>query len=149
MAKTNKLFKHVNNDAVDHWEGNTYAFILENPIEATPWFAAGFHRAGREYVKVIRTNSGNHPDTDILPVVFLYRHAVELALKGLVWNGDEVAQMSNRPLSKSKGPQGDGHDLAPLLTHATHVIKTLKLPMELVSCRLEWSHGINHGVQCC
>jgi hypothetical protein len=38
------------------------------------------------------------PDYAALLVVFLYRHAVELALKGITWNGDEIASRLGRPL---------------------------------------------------
>jgi hypothetical protein len=39
------------------------------------------------------------PDYEALPVVFLYRHAVELALKGIAWKGDEIAGRLGKPLS--------------------------------------------------
>lgn len=124
MERKNSLFQLVYEASAD---GNMYAFLSENPVHSMPWFAEGFHQAGQVYVEVLRKNHATVPDTDMLPAVFLYRHAVELALKGLVWNGDEIANLLGRPASGSKGPQGDGHQLPPLVVYAEQVIANLRL----------------------
>src|SRR5450432_3239510 len=77
-------------------------FQVPNPVEATPWFARGFHEAAQELVKKVH---GNYPDYAALPIIFMYRHATELALKGAIWDADEIAIATGRTPSGAQGPQ--------------------------------------------
>jgi hypothetical protein len=93
--------------------------MVENPVEATPYFARGFHESGQELVKKI---DGTSPDYAVLPIIFLYRHAVELALKGAIWDADEIARLTRRTASSAPGPKNCGHSLVTLLPFFQHVV---------------------------
>jgi hypothetical protein len=95
-------------------------FEVPNPIEATPWFARGFHEAAQELVKLAR---GTFPDYAAVPIVFMYRHAMELALKGAIWDADEIAAATGRSVSGAPGPQTCGHAMTPLLPYFRFVLK--------------------------
>ena len=95
-------------------------FQVPNPIEATPWFGRGFHEAAQELVKLV---DGSYPDYAAVPIVFMYRHAMELALKGAIWDADDIAAATGRNLSWAPGPQTCGHAMTPLLPYFRHVLK--------------------------
>jgi len=125
LARPNRLFQLIDDENWDgnnftDWDGNSFPYMVENVIESTPYFAEGFHQAGQAVVARLREMEA-WPDYEALPVVFLYRHAVELALKGIVWNGDEIAGRLGKPLSGSGGPQKGEHRLGPILKHVDHV----------------------------
>ena len=51
--------------------------MVENVIESTAFFAEGFHQVDQAVVARLRAMKA-WPDYEVLPVIFLYRHAVEL-----------------------------------------------------------------------
>src|SRR5690348_12475935 len=99
MADTNKkkLFRLTHSR-----EGcNSFPFMVANPIENAHYFARGFHDGADELAEIYR--DGTFPDYDVPPVVFLYRHAAELYLKSIIWNGNEMLGFLKRPTSGTKG----------------------------------------------
>ena len=101
MTRLNRLFQLINDEnccSLDDWDENSFPYMVENVIESTPFFAEGFHQAGQAVVARLRAMKA-WPDYEALPVVFLDRHSVELALKGIAWNGDEIAGRLGKPLS--------------------------------------------------
>jgi hypothetical protein len=112
--KAPSLFVPITGDAL------CTPFQVPNPVEATPWFARGFHEAAQELVKMV---SGSYPDYAAVPIIFMYRHAMELALKGAIWDADEIATATGRTPSGAPGPQTCGHAITPLLPHFRHALK--------------------------
>src|SRR6185312_139307 len=87
----------------------------------TAYFARGFHEAGQNLINVLKNS--DFPDYQGLPVAFLYRHALELALKALIWDGDDIARATcKRVPSGHRGPAGPTHDLERLLPFAEHIM---------------------------
>jgi hypothetical protein len=116
-----RLFRLVRNV-----EGsNFFPFLLDNPIEAAPYFARGFHDAADALVEIYAT--GGYPDYVAPPVVFLYRHAAELYLKGVIWMGDDLLKVLKRPTSNTGGIDFSSHQLSVLLPFAEFVINSFGL----------------------
>jgi hypothetical protein len=65
-----------------------------------PFYARAFHNAAKTLVANVNLDRMARADWDACPVVFLYRHALELHLKALVL-GDGVNFMATRPDSAS------------------------------------------------
>ena len=76
-------------------------------------FAAGFHEAGRVLVRKLASSPG-YADYEGYPVLFLYRHALELYLKAIVYRGARYAGLfDERALSTERFYRS--HDLVRLL----------------------------------
>jgi hypothetical protein len=97
--------------------------MVENPVEAISYFARGFHEGGMELIENI---DGMSPDYAVIPIVFLYRHAMELALKGATWDADDIARATRRTPSCAPSPEKCGHSLVALLPFFRHVIAQFK-----------------------
>jgi hypothetical protein len=54
------------------------------PIQEFPFFARAFHTAAKTLVESLDLDRNPFTDWNALPIVFLYRHAVELYLKGIL-----------------------------------------------------------------
>jgi hypothetical protein len=61
-------------------------------------YARSYHEAAKHLVKRIVT--AHYRDPDACPIVFLYRHAVELYLKSITYWGDGVLGMNGKPVAK-------------------------------------------------
>jgi hypothetical protein len=59
-------------------------------------YARSFHKAAKTLAEALGPDSGRFTECDVSPVVFLYRHALELYLKALVL-GDGGAFLATRP----------------------------------------------------
>jgi len=57
-------------------------------------FAAGYHEAGKILAAKMEASRG-YPDYEGYPILFLYRHALELYLKALVYRGAKLLQVRN------------------------------------------------------
>lgn len=104
------------------------------------YFAEAFHAAGRDAVANLRQNPrfGLHgipiEDFKAYPVVFLYRHALELYLKALILVG--------APMLAIKGP--NTFDRQKLLnTHSLDVLRE-QLERVLEAYDWEWDFGSPH-----
>ena len=105
---------------------------------ATAYFARGFHDAGRESIKNLQQTG--FPDYQALPVTFLYRHALETALNGLIWEGDEIARATGtRAPSGDLGPTKSNHDLETLLPFAEHVMKAFNFTWDVA--QITWAEA--------
>jgi hypothetical protein len=56
------------------------------------------------------------------PVVFLFRHAAELYLKAIVWNGDYLLGFLKKPVSRAPGPKKANHALACWLPYVKRIM---------------------------
>jgi hypothetical protein len=105
-------------------EGNVFPFLTDVAVEATHYFARGFHDAAD---MLIQNASGGDPDYAVLPVLFLYRHAAELYLKSIIWNGDDLLHFLKKPLSGAEKVANSSHSLRTLLPYAQEVISVFDL----------------------
>ena len=69
-----------------HHHGNVVFNFTPQPIDDLTAFALGYREAGRTLANNI-ARSGGYPDYDGYPILFLYRHALELYLKAIVYRG--------------------------------------------------------------
>jgi hypothetical protein len=120
-TKKRKLFRLTyNRDG-----SNAFPFMASNPIENAHYFARGFHDGADKLIEAY--HHGTFPDYAVPPVVFLYRHAAELYLKSIIWNGDEILEFLKKPKSAAKGEDKNTHSLTKLLPHAEYVMGAFKL----------------------
>lgn len=59
-------------------------------------YAKAFHKAAKKLAGALELDSGPFTDFDVCPVVFMYRHAVELHLKALVL-GEGINFLATKP----------------------------------------------------
>jgi hypothetical protein len=98
-----------------------------------PYFAEAFHSVARRAVAALRRKRGfgnlPHEDFKAYPIVFLYRHALELAMKTVILEGAELLQRN-----------GDSPvDLNRLLRQ--HGLQALRQDVERVFRACGWHRG--------
>lgn len=76
-------------------------------------YARAFHQAGQAlFERMFDKNSYN--SLEGCPIIFLYRHALELYLKAIVFSGDTIMQLTGKALLKNRGLL-QKHSLLPFL----------------------------------
>lgn len=100
-------------------EGNFFPFLAEVAIEGTHYFGRGFHDAADTLVE--KYARGGDPDYAVLPIPFLFRHAAELYLKSIIWNGDDLLKFLKKPKSGAGKSAFSSHSLKQLLPYAEKV----------------------------
>jgi len=63
-----------------------------NAIDDLAPFAKGYHQAGKRLAGMLEASSG-YRDFDGYPILFLYRHALELYMKAIVYRGAQLLQL--------------------------------------------------------
>ena len=93
------------------------------PQEEFDVYGESFHRAGKALVNELRDRQ-HWPNTDVCPVIFLYRHAIELQLKAVLLSGHDIMRIQNKPF-----PEGeDSHIFKDHnLTRLTPAVRTIFL----------------------
>ncbi len=124
--KTKELF------ALDPCGGNFFPFLTEHAIEGTHYFGRGFQDGGDILVQEYRR--GGDPDYAALPVVFLFRHAAELYLKSIIWNGDELLEFLKKTTSGAGNVAFTSHSLTQLLPFAEKIKAALGLTWNEIEC---------------
>ena len=66
--------------------------FMHDPIDDLAVFAQGYHNAGRKLADELASAAG-YSDYDGYPVLFLYRHALELYLKAFVCRGAKLVHL--------------------------------------------------------
>lgn len=103
--------------------GIVVANFRRDPIGDLSAFAMGYHNAARALVERMESANGYY-DYDGYPIVFLYRHALELYLKTIVYRGAKLlALISNRKIKVDKLWQN--HSLTALLPDVKAIIEDL------------------------
>jgi len=113
-----------------HWifrgdspRGNVVFNFHGNPIDDLAAFARGYHDAGKLLVRELASSPG-YRDFDGYPILYLYRHALELYLKAVVYRGAQLVHLLDvghidiSKLFKS-------HKLSNLLPALTAVLESL------------------------
>ncbi|MFZ3149897.1 MAG: hypothetical protein WA137_12780 [Methanothrix sp.] len=82
-----------------HWvfqsnnsHGNVVFNFRRNPINDFAPFAKGYQRAGKHLAEML-AHSPSFPDFEGYPILFLYRHALELYMKAIVYRGAQLLQL--------------------------------------------------------
>jgi hypothetical protein len=82
-----------------HWvfqsrnpHGNVVFNFHRNAIDDLAPFAEGYHQAGKRLAGMLEASSG-YRDFDGYPILFLYRHALELYMKAIVYRGAQLLQL--------------------------------------------------------
>jgi len=78
----------------DDWSMNAYLDLYRDPTEA---YIAGYKEAGDSLVKLATDRNGT-ADTLVYPIVFLYRHYIELRLKALLHDGCRLLECEYKPI---------------------------------------------------
>lgn len=73
----------------DRHPGNVVFNFRGRAINDLSAFAAGYHEAGKILVHKMESSSG-YRDYEGYPILFLYRHALELYLKAIVYRGAQL-----------------------------------------------------------
>ena len=70
----------------ENWHGNVVFNFRHDPINDLAPFAAVYHVAGKRLAGIFEASPG-YRDFDGYPILFLYRHALELYMKAVVYRG--------------------------------------------------------------
>src|SRR5438105_1560197 len=76
--------------------GNVVLNFRRFPKGELAAYGRSYHEAGRQLVK--RMASTHYRDPDACPIVFLYRHAIELYLKSIIHWGNSLLQLNSSPI---------------------------------------------------
>ncbi|HOS11875.1 MAG TPA: hypothetical protein PL148_08195 [Candidatus Aminicenantes bacterium] len=72
--------------------GNVVINFHRNPIDELAPFARAYHEAGKRLARNLSDSSG-YRDFDGYPILFLYRHSLELYLKAIVYHGAQLLHL--------------------------------------------------------
>ena len=98
-------------------------YFSEVPQLEFAYYGSGFLEAARSLVRRLRRQRGFR-NVEPLPVLFLYRHAIELYLKAIIVRGDVIMSESEDPLADTSFFKNNlGHHLLPLLTRVESVFR--------------------------
>jgi hypothetical protein len=82
-----------------HWvfqssnlHGNVVLNFRHNAIDDLAAFARGYHQSGKRLAAMLASSSG-YSDFDGYPILFLYRHALELYMKTIVYRGAQLLHL--------------------------------------------------------
>jgi hypothetical protein len=80
--------------------GNVVLNFMRFPKGELAAYGRSYHEAAQHLVKHI--DSTHYRDPDACPVVFLYRHAVELYLKSIIHWGNSLLRLNRKPIVAHK-----------------------------------------------
>ncbi|MCI0569025.1 MAG: HEPN domain-containing protein [Acidobacteria bacterium] len=95
------------------------------PQEKLEFYAEAYHQAGRRLADEFGT-MGNVPEFEASPIVYLYRHSLELYLKAILVPGDQLLRLSGKP------------GLDPKLLFGTHDLTVLLPGLKAVGEEMKW-----------
>ena len=98
-------------------------------------YGSGFHEAARSLARNFLRKRGGFSDLEGPPIVYLYRHALELHLKGVLLAGNRLMELDDKGLR--------GQELWKLLH--THKLSTLLPHVRGVFSHVGWKEEIGHG----
>jgi hypothetical protein len=110
----------------DNPDGWIVVSVSHNPIEELSVYAESYHSAGKRLVSIMKETLA-YPDFDGYPIVFLYRHALELYLKAFVFQGAVMLRLLDI----------NSFDTSNLFRH--HNLKELFEDVKNIFRTLEWT----------
>jgi hypothetical protein len=81
----------------ERFHGNVVLNFTRFPKGELAAYGRSYHEAAQHLVK--HTASTHYRDPDACPIVFLYRHAVELYLKAIIHWGNSLLQLNGKPIA--------------------------------------------------
>jgi len=120
-----RLKKRLFEDSGQH-HGTVVLNWVGTPQREFTWYGQAFHEAGKQLVDHLKQDpsfglDGFPPDSfKAVPIVYLYRHAMELYLKGIILAGAGVLQLLGEPAMDIKDAL-DTHSLQGLLTNVERI----------------------------
>jgi len=101
--------------------GSVVLNFRRNPASEYGAYAEAFHRAGCTLASRLARANG-YRDTDACPIVYLYRQALELYIKGVIVSGRRLLDLAGRPLPIEERLLGE-HRLSPLVPGVAAVFR--------------------------
>jgi hypothetical protein len=104
-------------------EPNVVLNFRRSPESEFGFYTRPFHEGARVLARRALQRPGFR-DLDALPILFLYRHALELSLKAIILEGNRRMDLHGDGLSQADlWKVLSGHRLTPLLLHVRRVFK--------------------------
>jgi hypothetical protein len=123
-------------------------FSWEKPADFSIW-AKGYKNAANSIVESI-LEKGNFPDYDAYPVVFCYRHGIELYMKGIIYDTILILEFENHnelicDLIKSHNLLKLYNNLKEILDKLYEEDKSLKAELDNIKIFLNEFDSIDNG----
>lgn len=109
----------------DHALGNALVNWSGRPLDDLVTYAETYRSAACRLVHAQRRLKLNTPDEQVLPILFLYRHSLELFLKAIVYHAAEVS-ISPNEMTAALPRLWREHSLVKLYKMAKPVLQTNK-----------------------
>lgn len=106
------------------WRGNVSLNFMGRAKGEFDVYGHAFHEAANRLVDVIRQGNGGYSDLDACPIVTLYRHAIELHLKAILYWGEQLLRLDDREAFDFDKIMGT-HNLEVLLPHVKNVFAVM------------------------
>jgi hypothetical protein len=90
--------------------GNVVLNFTGAPTQELAVIGTAYHEAGQSLVAVFNKKRG-YSDVEAYPIVFLYRHSLELLFKAIITIGNDLAHLLEDPTCTTDDPYRD-HSLA-------------------------------------
>ena len=104
----------------ERFHGNVVLNFMRFPKGELAAYARAYHEVAQHLVK--RIASTHYRDPDACPIVFLYRHAVELYLKAVILWGNSILQLNGKPIVVHKNIFAE-HRLGVLLKSVEPILR--------------------------
>lgn len=122
-----RLKKRLFEDSGQH-HGTVILNWVGTPEREFTWYGQAFHEAGKQLVDQLKEDPSFGPDGfppdsfKALPIVYLYRHTMELYLKGIILAGAGVLRLRGEPALDIKDAL-DTHSLQSLLAKVERIFE--------------------------
>jgi hypothetical protein len=120
-AKKGKLWSRFFSKGRFH--GNVVLNYMRFPKGELAAYGRSYHVAGQHLVK--RIAASHYRDPDACPIVFIYRHAVELYLKAIIHWGNSLLRLNGKPTAPHKNIFAE-HRLVVLLKSVKPILRLQK-----------------------
>jgi hypothetical protein len=107
----------------DRLHGNVVLNFMEFPKGELAAYGRSYHEAAQHLVQ--RIAASHYRDPDACPIVFLYRHAIELYLKSIIHWGNNLLRLNGKPIVPHKNIFTE-HRLIVLLKRVRPILKFQK-----------------------
>jgi hypothetical protein len=105
------------------FHGNVVLNFRRFPKGEFATYGRSYHEAANRLVAIMK--SRHYRDPDACPIVFLYRHAIELYLKAIIHWGNMLLRINSRPIMAHKNIFQE-HRLGVLLKSVKPILKFMK-----------------------
>jgi hypothetical protein len=106
---------------------NFSSSFLSNPRNRFGSFAKGYFLAASRLASHLLSSQSSFPDYEAYPVVFLYRHSLELYLKDILYKGNRLSEIAD--IDDTNSELYNNHKLSPLAEKASLVLQK-KFPID-------------------